>query len=330
MEPSSPSVLIIGAGPAGLRCAELLAAAGRSLTVVDKGRGPGARASTRRLEDRRFDHGAQYFTARDPRFRERLAGWESAGVIARWDPALVQLRPGANPEPREPRERWVGTPSMSAWIRSLAEPLGARYKVWVTALAGGGGGWRATAEGPDGAEDLGPFDQLVLAIPAPQAAALLGADDPLAARLAEVVMAPCWTAMLDFARRVAVDWDAAMIEESPLSWAAREASKPGRASGYRWVLHGTADWSRERLESDKAVAASALLDAFTRLVGTLPPAIHSSAHRWAYARTQEALGEDAVFDAERGLGLCGDWCRGERIEDAYLSGEALGRLMAEG
>ena len=41
---------------------------GWAVTVFDKGRGPGGRLATRRADDLRFDHGAQYFTARDPRF----------------------------------------------------------------------------------------------------------------------------------------------------------------------------------------------------------------------------------------------------------------------
>ena len=64
-------VLIIGAGMAGLSCAAALGSVGHAVTLIDKARGPGGRMSTRRVDtplgQAAFDHGAQYFTARDPR-----------------------------------------------------------------------------------------------------------------------------------------------------------------------------------------------------------------------------------------------------------------------
>ena len=41
---------IIGAGIAGLACAQKLKQAGRSVKLFDKGRGPGGRMSTRRMQ----------------------------------------------------------------------------------------------------------------------------------------------------------------------------------------------------------------------------------------------------------------------------------------
>ena len=74
---------VVGAGIAGLSCARALTDAGVRVTVLDKGRGSGGRMSTRRGEGWACDHGAQYFTARDPRFRAEVARWLAAGVAAR-------------------------------------------------------------------------------------------------------------------------------------------------------------------------------------------------------------------------------------------------------
>ena len=74
---------VIGAGIAGLSCARALAASGVHVTVFDKSRGSGGRMSTRRGEGWACDHGAQYFTARDPLFQAELARWQAAGVAAR-------------------------------------------------------------------------------------------------------------------------------------------------------------------------------------------------------------------------------------------------------
>ena len=102
---SARSVAIIGAGLAGAAAAHRLAAAGLNVLIIEKGRGVGGSMATRRSsESLTFDHGAQYFTARDPRFSTLVEGWVAAGLAAPW---------GAEPG-------WfVGTPTMTAPARAL-------------------------------------------------------------------------------------------------------------------------------------------------------------------------------------------------------------------
>lgn len=68
-------VAVVGAGLAGLACAEALQASGATVTVFDKSRGPSGRMSTRRGDTWQCDHGAQYFTARDAAFRAEVGRW---------------------------------------------------------------------------------------------------------------------------------------------------------------------------------------------------------------------------------------------------------------
>lgn len=77
-------VAIIGAGMAGLAAARALTSAGRSVTVVDKGRGVGGRLATRRIGDARLDHGAQFFTVRGDDFRSMIDEAVEAGVVHVW------------------------------------------------------------------------------------------------------------------------------------------------------------------------------------------------------------------------------------------------------
>ena len=79
------SVAVVGAGMSGLVAARALAESGYGVQLFDKARGPGGRMATRRGEDGLFDHGAQYFTARDPRFCARVDAWLQEGVVQAWD-----------------------------------------------------------------------------------------------------------------------------------------------------------------------------------------------------------------------------------------------------
>jgi predicted NAD/FAD-dependent oxidoreductase len=90
------------------------------------------------------------------------------------------------------------------------------------------------------------------------------------------------------------------------------------------VLHATPAWSEAHLEAARAAVSAALLDALGRLsAAPLPGIRHRDAHRWLYARTVAALGERCLWDGDAGLGVCGDWCLGARVELAWRSGTEL-------
>ena len=68
-------------------------------------------------------------------------------------------------------------------------------------------------------------------------------------------------------------------------------------------------------------------DAFAQLGGPVPQAW--SAHRWRYADTEPPLQLGCLWDADTGIGLCGDWLNGGKVEGAWLSGRALGRRVID-
>jgi renalase len=62
-------VAVIGAGIAGLTCAQKLQQAGKSVVLIDKSRGLGGRLATRRLAGTHADHGVCYLQAKGDRFQ---------------------------------------------------------------------------------------------------------------------------------------------------------------------------------------------------------------------------------------------------------------------
>lgn len=318
---------VVGAGIAGLACAELLRRRGWQVRLFDKGRGPGGRMSTRRARGWRFDHGAQYFTVRDARFARAVEAWRRAGVVARWDGEIVVLEDGSRRPTGGGTERWVGVPGMSAVCRHLGAGLEVAFGTRVERLERAGESWRLTSAA---GEQLGRYDAVVVAVPAPQAAHLLAPVAPgVAARCARVDMAPCWAAMVAFDRPLELGFDGAFVHRSALSWVARNGSKPGRPPGEAWVLHGSPDWSRDHLELAPEAAAERLLAALAAACGGIERRpVFLDAHRWRYALPAEPLPETCLLDAGLRLAVCGDWCAGPRVEGAYLSGRAAAERLA--
>ncbi|MEM7411397.1 MAG: FAD-dependent oxidoreductase [Myxococcota bacterium] len=312
---------IVGAGIAGLAAAQALTAQGVSVQVFDKARGAGGRLSTRRSEHGAFDHGAQYFTCRDPRFERVLRSWLEQGAVRRWNASLVSVKAGARqPEPA-PSERFVGVPGMSAVGRALADGLDVSLRRRAVRVEPEESTWRVAFE--EG-EDAGPFDAVLVATPAPQAVPLLAACPALAAEVERVTMEPCHAAMVTFATPLDVAFDGAFVEGSPLAWIARNGSKPERAVPDTWVLHTMPAWSEAHLEAEASQLETDVLEALAEALGAaLPPVVHVQVHRWLYARTRQALGKPWLWEPDAGLGACGDWTYGGRVENAYLSGLEL-------
>ena len=179
----------------------------------------------------------------------------------------------------------------------------------------------------------GAFDAVVLAIPHPQAQALLQAmphGGTFAKAINKVTVLPCWTLMLAFPQAVqpglttlGPHWNAARSTHHRIAWLARESSKPGRSTVERWTVQASADWSAEHIQDSPERVQAKLLRAFAEITGIRAEPAHVDAHRWLYAKTDKALGRSHLWKAEHGVGVCGDWCIGHRVEDAFLSGLEL-------
>lgn len=322
-------IAIIGAGIAGLSVGSRLASAGCEVVVFEKARGVGGRASTRRSGEHAFDHGAQYFTCRQPTFSVQVEDWCRRGIAAPWEARIRTLGPAQATVGRDDSIRYVGVPGMSALARDLAKNLRVECRKRIAHLEGSAADWSLIAE--DGLAGDGRFEAVVVATPAPQALPLLAPAPRLASLAAEVEMQPCQAAMVTFAQRLEVDFGGAFVSGSPLCWVARNESKPGRPSGDCWVLHASPEWSASHLEDSAESVASSLLRVFGKAIGRKLPAVKLLAsHRWSLARASQAVADPLLWESELGLGVCGDWTAGTRLEDAFMSGERLARIMLGG
>lgn len=330
-------VLVVGAGLAGLACARQLQQAGHSVLVLEKSRGPGGRASTRRADPGSFDHGAQYFTVSEPEFEQQVHAWHAQGVAQRWDvPEWVVDSNGKAAGARSPaRSRWVGAPGMNALGQALAQGLTVRTQQRVTGLQRRAEDWLVRVQpdlGPAGLQDT--YEELearavVLAIPAEQARPLLQTAWPaFATALSPVHSLPCWAVMLAFDQALPAPADILRWREGLLAWAARDSSKPGRAAGERWVLHFSPHATQQRIEAGaESVIAEGLEALGAQVRSAVPQPIFSAAHRWLYALSETTVQTDFLFDPRAALGVCGDALIAGRIESAWLSGHRLGQAM---
>lgn len=336
-------IAIVGAGMAGITSARTLAQAGHDVTVFEKSAGASGRMASTDTAFGSFDTGAQYFTVRDPRFELALA--TAPDAARRWSANAVRVLDEhgevSSPSLPHPEPHWVGVPAMNRLVRDWAAPLQAQGRLLtqtrVNALQRDTlqpHRWQLHTAGDDGSSQVhAGFDAVLLALPAPQAAELL-AGVPSASALSEALqpvhIAPCWTLMLAFPQAaqpglttLGPQWNAARSTHHRIAWLARESSKPGRSLIERWTVQASDVWSSEHLDDTPERIQGKLHRAFVDITGIHAEPSHIAVKRWRHAKTLKALGQTHLWDPANGIGLCGDWCLGHRVEDAFVSGLSL-------
>lgn len=350
MATSQKKIAVIGAGIAGLACARTLTQAGHAVTLLEKRPAVGGRMASCDTPFGSFDNGAQYFTVRDPRFEKALSvsqalrkPW-SANAVRVLD-AHGRVAEAALPA-REPH--WVSVPTMDALARHWAQPLALAgslelqtrvSRIETDALDRRR--WQLHTSGPeDSVHVFSGFDAVLLAVPHALAVGLLrqsGVAPVMAQRIEPVTVAPCWTLMLAFPQAVqptlahlGPQWNAAHSTHHRIAWLARESSKPGRSAVERWTVQASPAWSQEHLEDDAARVQAKLLKAFAEVTGIYAEPAFAEVRRWRWARTEAPLGTSHLWDGRAGLGVCGDWCLGHRVENAFVSGLELALAVHRG
>ena len=317
------SIAVIGAGLAGSIAAHSLQKSAK-VTVFEKSGRAGGRMSTRRVDTYRFNHGAQFFTARNPQFKDFLEPYIEQGIVAQWNPQNTTLDPLDKPFKRiwyEPH--YVGTPGMSALAGSLAEDLDVRYHCEIGGLEATGETWQLRDTEHN---DYGEFDWVISAIPSAQALNILGSKIQQHAEIADVVFSPCFSLMLGLKNKPTLGFDAAVVKNSPISWLAQTHSE--QANSYGLVIHSDNAWAKAHIDDEKELLQEQLFTSAQELLSnSLQDVQYAALHRWLYAKVETSAQEDYLIDRENRLAVCGEWCRGNRVEDAFLSGFKLAEFL---
>ncbi len=309
------TIAIIGAGAAGCIAAHNLGKLGYATQVFDKSRGIGGRMATRRSNAGEFDHGAPCFTPETAEFSQAL----SRAPVKLWHEG------GAHKDVHNKGQCFVATPRQNQLAKFWLDTTPAQLNCKIDHLQQTSEGWRLVS---DQKKMSGPFNGVVLAIPAPQARDLLSNSElQIPDALAPVSMDPVWALM--FSLETPLSEAIYSYPDPSLSWLGANFTKPDRprpTDSYVYVAHASRQWSRTNLEADAADVAEAMLQILAGCIVDFSTPRFASAHRWRFALTQTPLGHSHLV-LDNHLILAGDWCLGADVEDAFRSGTAAAQQM---
>lgn len=324
-------IAVIGAGIAGLTCAQKLQQAGKSVVLIDKSRGLGGRLATRRLAGSHADHGVCYIQPKGEIFRQWVDELVAVGILRVWTEGIHSLSTGGVLQLPSKSGHYYAAPlgatSIAKYLGRDLEIIGDRL---ITGISPVEHGWQLSTKDPEFSISAA---YVVLATPPAQALAIAKPEiDPdcihqlsnvqFSRSIAAIAVYPT----TDQTAAAAITWQGIHCIDHPvLAWIGLDSSKQLNPTQPVLVIQSNAAFAEECFDApDLAIVGQKLIDAIASLVPTLTTPELVQVHRWGYAFAQNPL-SDLFITAQTAAPLyfSGDWCGGNRVESAYLSGMAL-------
>ncbi len=320
------STLIIGAGIAGLTAARVLLNTQYPALVLDKGRSVGGRMATRRIGQGQADHGAQFFSVRDPVFRAAVDQWLSVGLIFEWSRGWSD---GSASGTRDGHPRYAAHDGMNAITRYLADGINTRVGVEIASIAHGADGWQLT----DKHGVIFDAHGLILTTPVPQSIKLLDAggvslNTSDRAALDAIHYDPCIAGMIWIDGDINLPAPGGLQRpDAPISWVADNKAK-GLSPHTLMTAHINPEYSRTYYDATDDDIITFLRAELTPILGAQPDIREIQVKRWRYSQPQTTYPDRCLIARDLPtLIFAGDAFGGPRVEGAFLSGTAAGEAL---
>ncbi len=322
-------IAIIGAGISAATLAFYLGKKKNfEVEIFEKSRGIGGRMSTRYSDNFSFDHGAQYFTARSDEFKHFLKPLIKRNIVSPWKGKFINIKNCEVFDRMHFEDHYVGTPKMNMLPKELIAKSGVKVNLSqhikpINEDDMLNGKWHLKDLDSN---KLGEYDFVISTAPCHQAAELLPKTFEEYYLIEKAKLSACYSLMLGFSEPlINIHWSAAKINDSPISWIAKNETKGGRNNSVTSILIQTTNgWAEENVEADQAEVKKILTDEFYKLVdvGNQIPE-YENMHRWKYANVEASSEKDFLIDEKMSLAACGDWCISGKVESAFLSSYKL-------
>ena len=338
MTDSHFDIAVIGAGVAGLTCAQQLHQAGYRVVVIEKSRGMGGRLATRRLQGTHADHGVCYLKPKDDRFKALITTLLDRSILQPWTDTIYELDAEGQliaPPEANRGSRYASPTGISTIAKFLSTGLAIHLNQRVEAIRPIHQGWELQVE-LDGTRSGITAAAIISAIPAPQAVALLESipeGEEVLTRLRSIQFSACISAIAVYSPQdlSAIPWKGVTsIHDPEIGWVGLDSSKQNSPSQPVVVVQSTAAFANRHLETtDLHPIGQALLN---RAAQFLEPWLATpevlQVHRWRYAFPINPLTEPFLSaNTTSPLLFTGDWCGGNRVESAFLAGSSTAKQI---
>ncbi|OLO42752.1 hypothetical protein BTR23_01760 [Alkalihalophilus pseudofirmus] len=333
------SVIIVGAGLAGIIAAKKFEEQNVNYLVLEKGNSVGGRMATRRMNGGRSDHGAQFFTARSEKMKHLVKQWEQDGLIHTWTKGFHQMKNVMEIESlslhQDGYPRYAGKGGMNALTQGIANGLNIQLKHIVETVQWVEDKWAIKVRVDGKSQELTfTANRLMLTSPTAQSIELLHGGGILVEasvmkELEETSYFPCLCAIVTLDAPTNIPKPGGIqIKEGIISFLGDNQQK-GISDTTVVTIHGNEYWSREHYDQDDHVIIETLIQAARPLLGE-GNILDKQLKRWRYSKPDKLHPEEFVASTLPGpIVFAGDIFKRGAVEGAILSGLAAAEWIVE-
>ena len=312
---------VIGSGISGATIANLLSKK-NSVDLFDKARGPGGRASFKRLDEiKGFDHGTQYISPKTSEFKRFVKKLIKKKVLKNWRGKHLFL----NKSKKEIKnhKKIIGRKGNNDISKYLLKNIRCNYFHELKKIDYKKKKWFLTFS--NGEKKI--YNKLILTCPFEQLYKLSKKFIKNPFIKSRVKMDANITVMIVI-KKTKNNISSYFFDDQILGWAAKENSKKRFKSNFDlWTLQSTHNWANKKINKNKEnkdLNSQLLINHFFKLTGIKKTKIfHSLNHGWKYSSNSNPLKIKSFWDSSINLGVCADWFVGPRLEAGWLSANDL-------
>ena len=321
------NIAIVGAGITGSRLANLLADQGHAITVFEKSRGKGGRATRKRLSWADCDLGACVIPCFDDSFHSELLDHEQRGLADTWPQTEVVSFDGETLKPwcggQSQTHFYVFSPGMNAVCQHWLQGVEVKYQTRVHSLKRNGEGWQLLTEDN---LSFGNFDRVFVTVPLPQAPQLVAAHITGSPAQDTVKWASCWSVACALNKPIENPHQLIYLSDQDIQSIALDSSKPGRRQEQQvWVIQFSHGFSDKNPKATEQSLVDRCVSTLEQIYGVSELVVENAyCHYWRFARpAHKAEPVGLLKDAEAGLYCGGDWSIGGSVQSAFIAAEQL-------
>ena len=319
-------VIIVGAGLSGLMAAHQLRDAGKSVTILDKGRSVGGRLATRRIGNGIADHGAQFFTVRTKQFQQDVDQWLEDNLISIWghgwsDGSVKRSTNDGHP-------RYVAKNGMNSIAKYLAQPLDSIHvDTKVSSVNRDNDTWLVSdTQGNNYSAKV-----LIMTPPVPQSLELIDSVELVQKdkdALERIHYGPCLCGLFIIEGDIDLPEPGALQNfDNFVYWFADNKKKGISPEEHIITLHADATYSRKHFDEPDAKILYFLRTELQHYLTKGTSIKAEQLKKWRYSIPLTTHPQDVLQAQNLPLIFAGDAFGGRgRVEGAYLSGVAAGQV----
>ena len=318
---------IIGSGISGATIANLLSKK-HSVVLFDKARGPGGRASFKRLKGKiGFDHGTQYFSPKTKEFKKFTTTLIKKKILKVWSGKHIFL----NTKKKENKKhlKIIGKNGNNDISKYLLKNINCNYQTELKRISYKKKLWHLLF--CDGKTRI--FENIILTCPFPQLKKLSKKFITNTFLNKSIKMDANITTMIAIKKNKKVN-SSYFFEDPVLGWAGNENSKKRFKSKYDlWTLQSTFNWANKIINKNKVNKkknSKIMIDKFFKLSNTKKTKVYFSLnHGWKYSSNSKPFRIKSYWDSKKKLGVCADWFVGPRLEAGWISANDLFKKISK-